>query len=131
MDKAKLLKGLLELENELSPFQYRVTTAAYDFIYDCSKRIEALEAENAALLNQMQEIVRMAAEKNRPAYDEQQRVIMELREENAALKAAMKSAMALLDSQPPRPEAAFSELLLALNPELDNRKKGQSDETGH
>jgi hypothetical protein len=29
----------------------------------------------------------MAAEKNRPAYDEQQRVIMELRDENAALKA--------------------------------------------
>jgi hypothetical protein len=49
--------------------------------------IEALEVENAALLQQMQEMVRMAAEKNRPAYDEQQRVIMELRDENAALKA--------------------------------------------
>jgi len=51
----------------------------------------ALEAENAALLNQIQEIVRMAAEKNRPAYDEQQRVIMELREENAALKSSVLS----------------------------------------
>jgi len=36
---------------------------------------------------------------------------------------AMREAMYLLDQPEPRPHAAFSELLLALNPAIDNRKK--------
>lgn len=41
------------------------------------------------------------------------------------LKHAMREAMHLLDQPEPRPEAAFAELLLALNPELDNRARGE------
>jgi len=36
-------------------------------------------------------------------------------------KEAMRNAMALLDQHEPRPEAAFTELLRALNPDLDRR----------
>jgi hypothetical protein len=42
------------------------------------------------------------------------------------LKSAMRSAMAMLDQDEPLPASAFSELLLALNPEIDNRKKNES-----
>jgi BMFP domain-containing protein YqiC len=68
---------------------------AYDRTCGCESR-QTLKAENAALLNQMQEMVRLAAEKNKPAYDEQQRVIMELREENAALKASVAHLESLI-----------------------------------
>ena len=40
------------------------------------------------------------------------------REECERLKHAMREAMHLLDQPEPRPHAAFSELLLALNPDL-------------
>ena len=40
---------------------------------------------------------------------------------------AMREAMYLLDQPEPRPHAAFSELLLALNPAIDNRKKSAID----
>jgi uncharacterized protein (UPF0335 family) len=78
MDKSEVIAGLQEAKQQWD------CPVAVDWAIE---KIEALEAENAALLKQMQEMVRMAAEKNRPAYDEQQRVIMELRDENAALKA--------------------------------------------
>jgi hypothetical protein len=82
------------MDNKLT--RYEVGEFGHDECYDglwvraddAIAALEAAEAENAELLKQMQEMVRMAAEKNRPAYDEQQRVIMELRAElaeNAAL----------------------------------------------
>lgn len=43
------------------------------------KRADSAEAKSAELIAQMQEMVRIAAAKHRPAYDEQQRVIMGLR----------------------------------------------------
>lgn len=42
---------------------------------------------------------------------------------------AMREAMYLLDQPEPRPHAAFAELLLALNPAIDNRKKSFIDAT--
>jgi len=50
------------------------------------------------------------------------------REECERLKHAMREAMRLLDQPEPRPHAAFSELLLALNPDLPSaiRKRGES-----
>ena len=45
------------------------------------------------------------------------------REKCERLKHAMREAMHLLDQPEPRPHAAFSELLLALNPKLDNRAR--------
>ena len=63
--------------------------------------VKALESENAALHAQMQEIVRMAAEKNRPAYDEQQRVIMRLHDEIAALRAELAARGPVLSEHKP------------------------------
>jgi hypothetical protein len=50
------------------------------------------------------------------------------RNECERLKNAMREAMYLLDQPEPRPHAAFSELLLALNPDLPSaiRKRGES-----
>ena len=81
MDRTEMMNCLAVIERTFYGQRSGITAAR------AIAHIEALEVENAALLQQMQEMVRMAAEKNRPAYDEQQRVIMELRDENAALKA--------------------------------------------
>jgi hypothetical protein len=50
------------------------------------------------------------------------------RNECERLKHAMREAMYLLDQPEPRPHAAFSELLLALNPGLPSaiRKRGET-----
>jgi hypothetical protein len=86
------------LEAENAALKAKVMQYDHDrnVLYDLANKrgdaMDKLEAENAALLQQMQEMVRMAAEKNRPAYDEQQRVIMELRDENAALRAELSLA---------------------------------------
>lgn len=46
------------------------------------------------------------------------------------MKNAMREAMYLLDQKEPRAEAAFSTLLLALNPELESAKRKYQNQIG-
>jgi hypothetical protein len=53
--------------------------------------------------------------------------ICELQDRIERLKHAMKEAMYLLDQPEPRPHKAFSELLLALNPELPSALRARGE----
>lgn len=54
-----------------------------------TSRIATLQAENAKQKDCIEQMIKLAAAKHRPAYDEQQTVIMGLRDEIASLKAEL------------------------------------------
>jgi hypothetical protein len=57
--------------------------------------------------------------------DDLRRALTDHKQKLDRLKHAMREAMYLLDQPEPRPHAAFSELLLALNPDLTSAKNKQ------
>ena len=92
---------IIRMAREAGLFHHVPPTGHVSFIYDLM--------EFAALV--------AAAERNKAV-------------ENAErYRHAMREAMYLLDQPEPRPHAAYSELLLALNPAVDNRKKSFIDAT--